>query len=80
MGTNVEVKKGKKDNNANLIKKFTRKVQESGVITRVKKNRYAERAMSAYVKKTKRLKSINRKEEIEEQIKLGKRVARTPRK
>jgi len=80
MATNVQVKKGKKDNNANLIKKFTRKVQESGVIPRVKGNRYAERSMSDYVKKTKRLKSINRKAEIEEQIKLGKRVPRGVRK
>lgn len=72
MATNVEIKKGAKDNNANLIKKFTRKVQESGIIPRVKGIRYAERNMSAYVKKVKRLKSINNKEIREEQIKLGK--------
>jgi DNA-directed RNA polymerase subunit F len=72
MATNVEIKKGPKDNNANLIKKFTRKVQESGIIPRVKGIRYAERNMSAYVKKVKRLKSIKNKEVREEQIKLGK--------
>jgi hypothetical protein len=72
MATNVEIKKGAKDNNANLIKKFTRKVQESGIIPRVKGLRYAERSLSTYVKKTKRLKSIKNKGVREEQIKLGK--------
>lgn len=72
MATNVQVEKNKKDNNINLIKKFTRRVQESGIIPRVRSLRYAERAMSTYVKKTKRLKAINKKAEIEEQIKLGK--------
>ncbi len=72
MATNVEIKKGGKDNNANLIKKFTRKVQESGIIPRVKGLRYAERNLSDYVKKQKRLKSLKNREEREEQIKLGK--------
>lgn len=72
MATNVEIKKGGKDNNANLIKKFTRKVQEAGIIPRVKGLRYADRNLSAYVKKVKRLKSIKNKEVREEQIKLGK--------
>ena len=72
MATNVEIEKGKKDNNLHLIKKFTRRVQESGIIPRVKSLRYADRNMSAYVKKTKRLKSIKNKEAREEQIKLGK--------
>jgi hypothetical protein len=72
MATNVEITKGGKDNNVNLIKKFTRRVQEAGIIPRVKSLRYAERNMSAYVKKTKRLKSIKNREIKEEQIKLGK--------
>jgi DNA-directed RNA polymerase subunit F len=79
MATNVEIKKNGKDNNVNLIKKFTRKVQESGIIPRVKSLRYADRNMSAYVKKVKRLKSIKNKEVREEQIKLGK-ISASPRR
>lgn len=79
MATNVEIKKGGKDNNANLIKKFTRKVQESGIIPRMKGLRYSERNLSEYVKKTKRLKSIKNREVREEQIKLGKISASTRR-
>ena len=72
MATNVEITKGVKDNSMTLIKKFTRRVQESGIIPRVKSIRYADRNMSAYVKKVKRLKSIKNREIREEQIKLGK--------
>lgn len=72
MATNVEIKKGGKDNNVNLIKKFTRRVQESGIIPRVKGIRYAERNLSIFVKKAKKLKSIKNREIREEQIKLGK--------
>lgn len=80
MATNVKITKGKKDNNTNLIKKFTRKVQESGVIPRVKSIRYADRNMSAFVKKTKRLKSIKNKENYEELVKLGKKSPRVNRR
>ena len=79
MATNVKVTKGKKDNNVNLIKKFTRRVQESGIIPRVKGNRYTERNASPYVKKTNRLKSIKNKSIIEEKIKLGKLAPRIRR-
>lgn len=76
MATNVKIVKGKKDNNANLIKKFTRKVQESGIIPRVKSIRYSERNLSSYVKKTKRLKSLKNKSQFEELVKLGKKSPR----
>jgi hypothetical protein len=79
MATNVKVTKGKKDNNANLIKKFTRRMQESGVIPRVKSIRYSERSLSPFVKKDKRLKSIKNKAEFEEQVKLGKKSPRGER-
>lgn len=79
MAINIKVTKGKKDSNANLIKKFTGKVKESGVIPRVKSLRYAERNASPFVKKTQRLKSIKKRAEIEEQIKLGKRAPRMSR-
>ena len=79
MATNVEIKKGAKDNNVNIIKKFTRKVQESGIIPRVKGLRYAERAKSPYVKKMKRLKSLKNREVFEEQVKLGKIAPRRGR-
>ena len=72
MATNVKIKKDKKDNNVNLIKKFTWKVPESGIIPRVKSIRYSERNVSAFIKKSKKLKSLKNKEIFEELVKLGK--------
>lgn len=76
MATNVKIEKGQKDNNMNLLKKFSGKVKESGIIPRVKSIRYAERSQSPFVKKTKRLKSISNREKHEELVKLGKKAPR----
>jgi hypothetical protein len=80
MATNVKIEKGKKDNNMNLLKKFSGKVKESGIIPRVKSIRYAERNLSTFVKKTQRLKSIKNRENFEEQVKLGKKSPRGSRR
>ncbi|HMO78688.1 MAG TPA: hypothetical protein PJ997_00680 [Candidatus Paceibacterota bacterium] len=72
MATNVELTKNKNENNLNLLKRFGRKVQESGVLQYKRNIRYAERPMSDYVKKKKKLKSLTKKKEIEKLVKLGK--------
>jgi hypothetical protein len=77
MATNVELQKTKNESNLNLIKRFGRKVQESGVLQYKRSIRYEERDPSHYVKKKKRLSSIKRKTEIEKLIKLGKITPRT---
>jgi ribosomal protein S21 len=69
---NVEVNRGNNENNANIIRKFTRRVQEAGILNRVRSLRYSKRTESPYVRKKKALKSIRRKEEVEKLIKLGK--------
>jgi ribosomal protein S21 len=79
MAINVQVDKIQKENNMNLIKKFKRRVQESGILPRVKSIRFSDRPMSPYVKKVKKLKSIRRKAEIDEKIKLGKITPKAPR-
>lgn len=72
MTTNVRVDKKEQENNVNLIRRFTRRVQKSGVLSRVRSIRYSDRIPSEYVKKKIKLKSLNRKAEIEHLIKLGK--------
>lgn len=79
MAINVEIQKNKNESNLNLLKRFSRKVQESGVLQYKKSIRYAERKPSAYVKKKHRLSSINKKVKIERLIKLGKIAPRTPK-
>lgn len=63
-----------------ILRRFTRRVQGSGIIPRVRGLRYADRNPSALIKKNARLKSIRRKEEVQELIKLGKMPERGSRR
>lgn len=69
---NAEVVKTGNENNVNLIRRFTKRVQGSGVLPRVRSIRYSSRKMSEYVKQKKALKSLRRREEVAELIKMGK--------
>ena len=69
---NTEVTRTGNENNLNLIRRFTKRVQGSGVLPRVRGIRYATRKLSEYVKKKKTLKVLKRREEVNELIKLGK--------
>jgi len=72
MATNVVIEKNKNENNGSIMKRFTRKVQEAGVIPKLRSIRYDARVPSRNVRKTKRLKSLDKKAEIEHLIKMGK--------
>ncbi len=77
---NVEVIKTGTENNANTIRKFTKRVQEAGILRRVRSIRYKDRNRSKYVTKKKTLSSIDRKAKIEVLIKLGKNVEKPRRR
>lgn len=72
MITVIEVKKNTNENNMNLIRRFSRKVLESGIIQKVKSKRYNERAPSKVKVKIATLKKINRRKNLEKLQKLGK--------
>lgn len=74
MAINVEVAKSGTDNNLGLIRKFTKRVQGSGILSRLRGQRYSLRKPSPYVKKKKTLKRIDAKAKIRELIKMGKMV------
>jgi len=80
MPTNVEVTKKGTENSASLLRRFTRKVQGSGIVNRMRKIRYQDRSKSDYVKKKGKLKSLKRKDEIEQLIKMGRMPERTGRR
>ena len=75
---NAEVTKSGNENNVNLIRRFTRKVQGSGVLNRIRGRRYSQRTQSEYVKKKHTLKSLARKAEIAQLIKMGKMTEYVP--
>jgi ribosomal protein S21 len=77
--TNIEVKKNANENNVNLIRRFSRRVQESGIIPRVKSLRYNERPMSKLSQKVMTVKRIAKRKETEKLRKLGKIAERPTR-
>ncbi len=76
---NVDVEKTNNESNASILRRFTKKVQSSGVLPRVRSIRYATRVLSPYKRKKATLKVLRRKEEIAELIKQGKMIEKKPR-
>ncbi len=70
--TNVEIKKNGHENAMSIIRRFSRKMQESGIIPKVKGQRYNERGLSKLSLKTVALRKLARRSEVERLKKLGK--------
>jgi hypothetical protein len=76
---NVEITRNGTENSMGTLRRFTKKVQGSGILPRVRSLRYNQRGLSSYKTKMKTLKSLKRKAEIMELIKLGKMQEKTGR-
>lgn len=72
----IEIKKNPNENNANTLRRFTRRVQESGILQKVKSKRYNQRVSSKLAQKNAALKKIAKRKEIERLKKLGKMIER----
>jgi len=77
---NVEVNKNNNENTLSILRRFTRRVQESGVLPRVRSIRYSSRVLSPYKTKMKKLTALKRRAEVKELIKMGKMVEKTKRR
>jgi len=69
---NIEVKKNPNENAVNVIRRFSKRVKNSGLIRRARKIRYQSRPLSSYQKKSAALIRIKKTKEIERLKKLGK--------
>lgn len=78
MATNAEVKKNENENAVNLIRRFSKRVQGTGLIQGTRRRRYFSRPKSKLVTRKGALKRLARREEVQELIKLGKMEARVP--
>jgi ribosomal protein S21 len=74
---NVKVEKTGTENAMGLIRRFTKRVQGSGVLRRVRSNRYHNRDASPLARKERALRGIKKRAERLELIKLGK-IAEQP--
>ena len=79
MAVNAEVQKTDNESPINLIRRFSKRVQGSGIIQRVRSRRYHARIKSREVRRKQTLKVIKRREEVQELIKLGKMLERPTR-
>ncbi|MFA7315540.1 MAG: 30S ribosomal protein S21 [Candidatus Paceibacterota bacterium] len=72
MITVIEVKKNANESNMSVIRRFSRKVTEAGIIRKVKSKRYNERPLSKLKVKHATLKRITRRKNQAKLEKLGK--------
>ncbi|MFA4975098.1 MAG: hypothetical protein WC839_00170 [Candidatus Paceibacterota bacterium] len=70
--TVIEINKNGNENNASVLRRFSRRIQESNIIQKVKGSRYNKRKESKLTVKKGTLKRLGRRKEIEKLRKLGK--------
>lgn len=69
---NAEVKKNSNENAISLIRRFTKRVQGTGVIPRVRSIRYSQRKASHFKMKKSALVVLEKRAAYEKLAKLGK--------
>ncbi|MCA9354688.1 MAG: hypothetical protein KC877_04170 [Candidatus Kaiserbacteria bacterium] len=72
MATNVEVQKNTNESSANVIRRFTKRVQGAGIVPKVRGGRYFSRTKSRNVQRTAKLKKLEKRAVYEKLVKLGK--------
>lgn len=73
---NVEVKKNTNENALSLVRRFQKRVQESGVLPRVRSIRYNDRPLSDLKAKRAKLKKLGNLAKYELAKKMGKVIER----
>ena len=79
MAVNVSVVKNGTENSMSLIRRFTKRVQGSGIVRRVKGDRYRLRKQSQGKRRASALVRVEKREKKNEMEKLGL-VVETPRR
>jgi len=72
MATNVQVEKNNNESSANVIRRFTKRVQGAGIVPKVRGGRYFGRTKSKSVQRTAKLLKLDKREKYEKLVKLGK--------
>ena len=68
----LEVKKQERETSQNLIRRFTKSIQKSGILLRARKIRFKGKEKSEQMKKRAALRREEKKKEYEKLEKLGK--------
>lgn len=67
----LEVKKQNRENNQSLLRRFSRGMQQSGILIRAKRGRFMQRVKSEDMKKKSALRREEKRKEYEKLKKLG---------
>lgn len=78
--TNVEIKRNSNENSANVVRRFQRRVQEAGILHKVRSLRFNQRNLSELKQKRAKLTKLAGKEEYDKLKKLGKLVEKKRRR
>lgn len=73
----IEVVRESNESNSSVLRRFSKRVQGSGVVRKAKSLKSLERPLSTYKRKKRALKRIARRTEVEYLKKLGK-IANEP--
>jgi len=68
----LEIKKEGRETSQNLVRRFSRRMKQSGILLRARKSRFRERPKSNQMKKKSALRREELKKEYEKLEKLGK--------
>lgn len=72
MAINVEVEKNNNESSANVIRRFTKRMQGAGIVPKVRGGRYFTRIKSQNVRRSAKLEKLEKAEKYERLIKEGK--------
>lgn len=73
---NVEVKKNSNENALSLVRRFQKRVQEAGILPRVRSIRYNDRPLSVLKTKKAKLKKLASLAKYEHDKRMGKVIER----
>ena len=77
--TRFQIKRQERETNLSLVRRFTKRVKESGVLRAAKRARFKHRDLSKVKKKAATLRRIEKKQEHDKLFKLGKVSRDKPR-
>ncbi len=80
MAINIQVEKNANESTSNLIRRFTKRLQNAGIVPKVRNGRYYERLKSSNSDRKAKLRRLKRKETYDELVKLGKVAERPARR
>ena len=69
---NIKVEGSQSESNSNILRRFSRRVRNAGIVEKAKSLKERKRPPSGTQKKQEKLRRLRRLEEVDEMIKLGK--------